>query len=81
MKNWAGYFGNRKKMASIVITVLALAILLIPTYWLLSSLVEGLGTPGDESQRWEFRDPASFKTDFSVAPYRQLVVYNLAGSL
>lgn len=52
-----GYFGKREKMASIVITVLALAILLVPSYWLLSSLVEGLAHLGTDISDGGFEIP------------------------
>ena len=46
-------FGKRKKIASIIITAVILAILLIPSYWLVSSLVIGIrelgGSLGDGS--------------------------------
>ena len=43
-----GYFGKRKKFASIVITILALSILLVPSYWILASLVDGLAQLGSD---------------------------------
>jgi predicted PurR-regulated permease PerM len=52
-----GYFGKRKKMASLIITILALAILLVPSYWLLSSLVDGLAQLGADISDGSFEIP------------------------
>jgi predicted PurR-regulated permease PerM len=51
------YFGKRKKMASLLITTLALAILLVPSYWLLASLVDGLAQLGADIQDGVFEIP------------------------
>ncbi len=51
------YFGKRKKMASLLITIVALAILLIPSYWLLASLVDGLAQLGADIQDGSFEIP------------------------
>jgi predicted PurR-regulated permease PerM len=51
------YFGKRKKMASLVITIVALAILLIPSYWLLASLVDGLAQLGADIKDGIFEIP------------------------
>jgi predicted PurR-regulated permease PerM len=51
------HFGRRKKMASLLITLLALALLLIPSYWLLASLVDGLAQLGADIQDGSFELP------------------------
>ena len=51
------YFGKRKKIASIIITAVILAILLIPSYWLVSSLVIGLRELGDSLGEGSFQIP------------------------
>ncbi len=51
------YFGKRKKMASLMITVLVLAILLVPSFWLLSSLVDGLSHLGADFSDGTFDIP------------------------
>ena len=51
------YFGRRKKIASIIITVVILAILLIPSYWLVSSLVVGLRELGESFRDGSFQIP------------------------
>jgi predicted PurR-regulated permease PerM len=52
-----GYFGKRKKMASPILTILALGILLVPSYWLLSSLVDGLAQLGADFGDGTFEVP------------------------
>jgi len=52
-----GYFGRRKKIASVMITILALAILLVPSYWLLASLVDGLAQLGTDLKEGIFEIP------------------------
>jgi len=51
------HFGKRKKMASLVITIVALAILLVPSYWLLASLVDGLAHLGADIKDGIFEIP------------------------
>lgn len=51
------YFGKRKKIASLLITILALAILLVPSYWLLASLVDGLARLGADINDGIFEIP------------------------
>ena len=51
------YFGKRKKMASLLITITALAILLVPSYWLLASLVDGLAHLGTDLKDGIFEIP------------------------
>ena len=38
----AGFFRNKNKLAAIILTLFGLAVLLIPSYWLVDSLVDGL---------------------------------------
>ena len=51
------YFGNRKKLASVIIIILVLAVLLIPSYWLVSSLVDGLRELGESLREGSFQIP------------------------
>ena len=52
-----GYFGRRKKMASVILVSLVLGVLLVPSYWLISSLVDGVRELGESLHDGSFKIP------------------------
>ncbi len=51
------FFGKRKKLAAVILALVALAFLLIPSYWLVDSLVVGLKGLSDSLQDGGFKLP------------------------
>jgi predicted PurR-regulated permease PerM len=51
------YFGRRKKMASFILVLLVLGVLLVPSYWLISSLVDGVRELGESLHDGNFKIP------------------------
>lgn len=44
----AGWLGNRQKLSSIIVTVVFLAILVLPSIWLVNQLIVGIGILADD---------------------------------
>jgi len=56
-KKFAALLGNRKKLASTIITVFALAILIIPSYYLMESTIDGIQNLAAELEEGTFKVP------------------------
>ena len=56
-KKFANILGNRKKLASVIITLFALAVLIIPSYFLMGSTIDGIKNLAEELEQGTFRIP------------------------
>ena len=56
-KKFAALLGNRKKLASTIITLFALAILIIPSYYLMESTIDGIQNLAAELEEGTFKVP------------------------
>ncbi|MEJ2196389.1 MAG: AI-2E family transporter [Ignavibacteriaceae bacterium] len=56
-KKFASLLGNRKKLASTIITLFALAVLIVPTYYLMESKIEGIKNLAVELEEGTFNVP------------------------
>lgn len=56
-KKFAALLGNRKKLASIIITLFALAILIVPSYFLMKSAIGGIQNIAAELEEGTFEIP------------------------
>ncbi len=56
-KKFAGLLGNREKLASTLITLFALAVLIIPSYYLMESTVEGVQNLAAQLEEGTFQVP------------------------
>ena len=56
-KKFAALLGNRKKLASTIMTLFALAVLIIPTYYLMESTIGGIQNLAEELKEGTFKVP------------------------
>lgn len=56
-KKFAALLGNRKKLASTIITLFALALLIVPTYFLMESAIGGIKNLAAELEQGTFKVP------------------------
>ncbi len=56
-KKLSNLIGNRKKLASTLITLIALAVIIIPSYYLMESTIEGIQNLAAELEAGTFEVP------------------------